>query len=185
MHELISIFDTTSFSSNELELILKKITTKHLTNKTDCQRLPVSSTIKTEKTIERLLDETYHSQAKVLAIELQAEKNRVFELTKLNGQMSNTIRQLQQPNNNNLAPYQQTILHYQMQIKRITDDNAYLVHQLHAYSVMPASINELKQQQIILNEQLRQLTIRNSNLEKEIADGQRATKHAADIYRKG
>lgn len=98
--------------------------------------------------------------------------------------MDNTIRQLQQ-SNNNMIPYQQTILTYQMQIKRITDDNARLIHQLHAYSLMPATINELKQQQVILNDQLRQLTIRNSNLEQEIADGERATKHAAEIYKKG
>jgi SMC interacting uncharacterized protein involved in chromosome segregation len=98
--------------------------------------------------------------------------------------MDNTIRQLQQPNNN-MLPYQQTILSYQMQIRRVTDENARLVHQLHAYSIMPASINELKQQQIILNEQLRQIMFKNSNLEKEIADGERATKHAAEIYKKG
>jgi len=96
--------------------------------------------------------------------------------------MDSTIRQLQQPNNN-MLPYQQTILSYQMQIRRLTDDNARLVHQLRACSIMPATINELKQQQIILNEQLKQITIRNTNLEKEIADGERATKHAAEIYK--
>jgi len=99
--------------------------------------------------------------------------------------MDNTIRQLQQQPNNNMLSYQQTILSYQMQIRRVTDENARLAHQLHAYSIMPASINELKQQQIILNEQLRQIIIKNNNLEKEIADGERATKHAAEIYKKG
>jgi uncharacterized protein YoxC len=97
--------------------------------------------------------------------------------------MDNSLRQLQQPNNH-IAPYQQTILHYQMQIRRVTDENARLAHQLHAYSTMPASIHELKQQQNILNEQLTQLTIKNNNFEKEISDGQRASKHAAEIYKK-
>jgi len=103
----------------------------------------------------------------------------------MNAEMDNTIRQLQQQPNNNMLSYQQTILSYQMQIRRVTDENARLAHQLHAYSIMPASINELKQQQIILNEQLRQIIIKNNNLEKEIADGERATKHAAEIYKKG
>jgi septal ring factor EnvC (AmiA/AmiB activator) len=98
--------------------------------------------------------------------------------------MDNTIRQLQQSNNNNMIPYQQTILHYQMQMRQLTDENNRLMQQLHVYSTMPASINELKQQHNILNEQLRQITMRNSYLEKEIADGQQATKHAAEIYKK-
>jgi hypothetical protein len=98
--------------------------------------------------------------------------------------MEQTIRQLQQPNNN-MITYQQTILHYQMQIRRMTDENTRLAHQLHIYSIMPASINELKQQQIILNEQLRQITMRNNHLEKEISDGQQASKQAAEIYQKG
>lgn len=84
-----------------------------------------------------------------------------------------------------MLPYQQAILSYQMQIKRVQDDNARLAHQLHAYSVMPTSINEFKQQEVILNEQLRHLTTRNSNLEQEIADGEQAGKHAAEIYKKG
>jgi hypothetical protein len=107
-----------------------------------------------------------------------------LELTKTNAEMDTTIRQLQQPNNN-MLPYQQTILSYQMQIRRVTDENARLVHQLHAFSIMPASINELKQQQHILNEQLRQLTFRNNTLEQEVSDGDRASKHAAEIYKKG
>jgi hypothetical protein len=181
LDELVSLFDTVSFSSEDLELILNKITTKQLINKQDWQRL---LSTKNDKTIERLLDEAYRSQAKILAIELQTEKNRVLELTKSNTEMDNTIRQLQQPNNN-MVPYQQTILTYQMQLRRLTDENARLAHQLHAYSMMPASINELKQQQHILNEQMRQLTIRNSALEKEVADGERASKHAAEIYKKG
>ncbi len=182
LDELVSIFDTTSFSTDELQLILNKITTKHLSNKQDRQRL--LTTTKNEKTIERILDETSRSQAKILAIELQTEKNRVLELTKINAEMDSTIRQLQQPNNN-MLPYQQTILSYQMQIRRLTDDNARLVHQLRACSIMPATINELKQRQIILNEQLKQITIRNNNLEKEIADGERASKNAAEIYKRG
>ena len=46
-------------------------------------------------------------------------------------------------------------------------------------------INELRQQQHILDEQLRQITMRNGSLEKEIADGERARKNAAEIYKKG
>ncbi len=149
-------------------------------NKQDRQHL-LSKT--NEKTIERILDETYRSQAKILAIELQTEKNRVLELSKVNSDMDTTIRQLQQ--SNNMIPYQQTILSYHMQIRRLTDENARLAHQLHVYSTMPVSINELKQQQIILNEQLRQITMKNSSLEKEIDDGERASKHAAEIYKKG
>ncbi len=183
LDEVVSLFDTTSFSSDDLELILNKITTKYRLNKQDWQRL-VSTNTKNETTIERILDEAYRSQAKILAIELQTEKNRVLELAKVNADMDQTIRQLQQ-SNHQMVPYQQTILSYQMQIRRQTDENARLVHQLHAYSIMPASINELKQQQMILNEQLRQLAIKNSNLEHEIADGERASKHAAQIYKKG
>lgn len=131
-----------------------------------------------------LLDETYRSEAKILAVELQTEKNRVYELSKINADLDVAIRQLQQPNPN-IPSYQQTILHYQMHIKRLTDDNTRLVHQLHAYSIMPASINELKQQHVILNEQLRQINMRNNNLEKEISDGERARRQQAEIYQKG
>ncbi len=184
LDELISIFDTTSFSSDELELILNKIATKHILDKSDFQRL-ISST-KNDKTLERILEETYRSQAKIYAIELQTEKNRVLELTKSNADMENTIRQLQQQHQpTNMMQYQQMILPFQIQLRRLADENARLQHQLHAYSMMPATLNELKQQQHILNEQIRQMTIKNSALENEVADSERASKHAAEIYKKG
>jgi len=186
LDELISIFDTTSFSSDELELILNKIATRHILDKSDFQRL-ISST-KNEKTLERILEETYRSQAKIYAIELQTEKNRVLELTKSNADMENTIRQLQQQQQHqptNMMQYQQMILPFQIQLRRLADENARLQHQLHAYSMMPATLNELKQQQHILNEQIRQMTIKNSALENEVADSERASKHAAEIYKKG
>jgi SMC interacting uncharacterized protein involved in chromosome segregation len=99
--------------------------------------------------------------------------------------MENTIRQFQQQQPNNMVQYQQMILPYQMQLQRLADENTRLQHQLHAYSMMPATINELKQQQHILNEQIRQMSIRNSALENEVADSERASKHAAEIYKKG
>jgi len=182
LDELISIFDTTSFSSDELELILNKIAAKHILDKHDLQRF-ISST-KNDKTLERILDENYRSQAKILAIELQSEKNRVLELTKSNADMENTIRQLQQQPNSTIQ-YQQMFLSFQIQLRRLTDENTRLQHQLHAYSMLPATLNELKQQQHILNEQIRQMTIRNSALENEVADSERASQHAAEIYKKG
>ncbi|CAF0938633.1 unnamed protein product [Rotaria sordida] len=182
LDKLVSIFDNVSFSSDEIELILKKLNTKQLFNKQDWENLLLKKTTN-DKTIERILEETYHSQAKILALELQIEKNHVFELTKTNIDMNNAIKHLQQTNHN-MAPYQQTILSYQMQLKRLTDENTHLAHQLHTYAMMPGTINELKQQQHILDEQLRQISIRNSSLEKEIADGERARKHAAEIYQK-
>ncbi|CAF3393306.1 unnamed protein product [Rotaria socialis] len=185
LDELISIFDTIAFSSEELQIILNKIATKHITDKHDLQRLIASA--KHDKTFERILDDTYRSQAKILAIELQAEKSRVLELTQSNADLENTIRQFQQQQHqqpNNMAQYEQMILPYQIQFRRLADENAHLQHQLHAYSMLPATINELKQQQHILNEQLRQLTIRNSALENEAAESERASKRAAEIYKK-
>jgi SMC interacting uncharacterized protein involved in chromosome segregation len=99
--------------------------------------------------------------------------------------MENTIRQFQQQQPSNMAQYQQMILPYQMQLRRLADENARLQHQLHAYSMFPATLNELKQQQQVLNEQIRQMTLRNSALENEVADSERASKHAAEIYKKG
>ncbi len=187
LDELISIFDTTSFSSDELELILNKIATKHILDKHDLPRL-ISST-KTDKTLERILEETFHSQAKILAIELQSEKNRVLDLTRSNADMENAIRQLQQQQQqqqpNNMFQYQQMVLSYQVQLRRLADENARLQHQLHAYSMMPAALNELKQQQHILNEQIRQMEIKNNALENQAAESERASKHAAEIYKKG
>ncbi|CAF3748739.1 unnamed protein product [Rotaria magnacalcarata] len=182
LDKLVSVFDNVSFSSEQLELILKKLTAKQFSNRQDWQHLP-STKAKNDKTIERIFEEMYHSQAKILAIELQIEKSRVLELTKTNVEMTNTIKHFQQPNEN-MAPYQQTIVSYQMQLRGLTDENARLLHQLHVYSMMPNSINELKQQQNILDEQLRQISNRNSSLEKEISDGERARKHAAEIYKK-
>jgi len=182
LDELVSIFDTTSFSSDQLELILNKIAAKHILDKHDLQRF-ISST-KNDKTLERILDENYRSQAKILAIELQSEKNRVLELTKSNADMENTIRQLQQQPNSTIQ-YQQMFLSFQIQLRRLTEENTRLQHQLHAYSMLPATLNELKQQQHILNEQIRQMTIRNSALENEVADSERASQHAAEIYKKG
>jgi hypothetical protein len=60
-----------------------------------------------------------------------------------------------------------------------------LLHQLHTFAMMPGSINELKQQEQVLTEQIRQMNMRNSCLEQEIADGERASKQAAGIYQKG
>ena len=183
LDELISIFDTISFSSNEIELLLSKIATKHNLDKHDLQRLIATS--KTDKTLGRILDETYRSQAKILAIELQTEKNRMLELVKSNADMENTIRQLLQQQPNNIAQYQQIILPYQMNLRRLADENARLQHQLNAYAMMPATLNELKQQQHVLTEQIRQMNLRNSALENEVAESERASKHAAEIYKKG
>ncbi len=185
LDELIAIFDTISFSSEELELILNKIATKHILDKHDLQRL--ISTTKSDKTFERIIDETYRSQAKILAIELQTEKNRTLELTRSNADMENTIRQLlqQQQQPNTMIQHQQMMLSYQMNFRRLADENAQLKHQLNAYAMMPATLNELKQQHMILNEQVRQMTIRNSALENEAAKSEQASKHAAEIYKKG
>ncbi|CAF1167791.1 unnamed protein product [Adineta ricciae] len=181
LDELMSILDTAAFSSDELDLILTKIASRHNSTKADIQRL--LSVTKSEKTLERILDETYRSQAKILAIELQTEKTRVFELTKSNGEMENTIRQLQQQPTN-VVQYQQMILSYQMQIQRLADENARLQQQLHAYSMLPAAINDMKQQQHILTEKIRQMTIKNTALQNEVAENERASKHAAEIYKK-
>ncbi len=183
LDELISIFDTTSFLPDELELILNKIATKHILDKHDLQRLV--NTTKTDKSFERIIDETYRSQAKILAIELQTEKNRTLELTKSNADMENTIRQLLAQQPNAMIQYQQAILPFQMHIRRFVDENNRLNHQLHAYAMMPATLNELKQQNIVLSEQIRQMTIRNSALENEVAESVRASKHAAEVYKKG
>lgn len=178
LNKLVSIFDNASFSPEELELIFKKLINKQAANRL----LPTK--MKNEKTIERILEEKYHSQVKILAIELQMEKNRVLELTKSNVELNHTIKHFQQTNDA-MAPYQQTVSSYQMQLKRLTDENARLVHQLHAYSMMPNTITELRQQQQLLDEQIRQISMRNSTLEQEIADGERAKKQAAEIYKKG
>lgn len=183
LDELVSIFDTIAFSSDELQIILNKIASRHLADKHDLQRFLTST--KSDKTLERILDETYRSQAKILAIELQAEKSRVLELTKSNADMENTIRQLHQQQPNNTIQYDQMLVTYQIQLRRLAEENSRLQHQLHAYSLMPATMNELKQQQHMLNEQIRQMTIRNSALENEAAESERASKHAAEIYKKG
>jgi hypothetical protein len=98
--------------------------------------------------------------------------------------MENTIRQIQQQPTS-MVQYQQMILPYQMQLRRLADENARLQHQLHAYSMMPVTLNELRQQQHVLNEQIRQMTIKTSALENEVAESERASKHAAEIYKKG
>lgn len=103
--------------------------------------------------------------------------------------MENTIRQIQQQQQqqqpNNMVQLQQMILQFQMQIRRLADENARLQHQLHGYTMLCPQLNELKQQQQILNEQIRQMTIRNSALENEVAESERGSKHAAEIYKKG
>lgn len=180
----MALFDNVSFSTSELELLISKIATKHILNKQEVTRL-LSST-KTDPSIEQILDDTYLSQVKILAIELQAEKNRVSELTKVNADLDQTVRQYQQQQGQpNLVQYQQAFVSYQMQLKQLADENLRLRHQLNAYSMMGATLNELKQQHQHLSEQLRQLTVRNSALENEAAESERASKHAAEIYKKG
>lgn len=181
-NDLISLFDNVTFSTSELELLISKIATKHILNKQEVTRLLSSN--KSDKTIERILDDTYLSQVKILAIELQTEKNRVLELTKTNADLDQTVRQLQQQGTPNLVQYQQAILSYQIQWRQLYDENVRLKHQLNAYSMMPTTLNECKQQNQMLTEQLRQLTVRNSALENEAAESERASKHAAEIYKK-
>ena len=184
LDDLISIFDTTSFSSDELDIILNKIASTHILNQQDLQRL--KATTKNEKIFERIRDETYRSQAKILAIELQTEKTRILELTKSNAEMENTIRQLQQQvMPNAMFNYQQMILPYQLNLRRLAEENLRLQHQLNAYAMMPATLNELKQQEQGLHEQIRQMSIRTNALENEVAESERASKHAAEIYKKG
>ena len=185
LDDLLSIFDNASFSSDELELLISKIATKHILNKQDIHRM--LSNAKSEMSLERILDETYLSQVKILAIELKSEKNRVLELAKSNAEMDHTIRQLQQQQQTipSIPQYQQMIMQHQMQLRRMADENARLQHQLHSYAMLPASINELRQQHQILGEQFRQLSLRNGALENEAAESERASKHAAEIYKKG
>ena len=191
LDELISIFDSTSFSSKELELILDKVASTHILNEHDLQRL--KATTKNEKIFERIRDETYRSQAKILAIELQTEKNRILELTKSNAEMENTIRQFQQQHqqppppamSNAMFHQQQMILGFQINLRRLVDENHRLQHQLNAYAMMPATLNELKQQEQVLQEQIRQMSIRTTALENEVAKSEQASKHAAEIYKKG
>lgn len=185
LDELISIFDTTSFSSDEVDIILDKIASKRILNPQDLQRL--KATTKNEKIFERIRDETYRSQAKILAIELQAEKTRLLELTKSNAEMENTIRQLQQqqPMPNAMFNYQQMIVNYQVHLRRLAQENHRLQHQLNGYAMVPAALNELKQQEQGLHEQIRQMSIRTVALENEVAESERASKHAAEIYKKG
>lgn len=173
------------FSSDELELLISKITTKHILNNQDIHRM--LSNAKSEMSLERILDETYLSQVKILAIELKSEKNRVLELAKCNAEMDHTIRQLQQQQQTipSIPQYQQMIMQHQMQLRRMADENARLQHQLHSYAMLPASINEVRQQHQILGEQFRQLSLRNAALENEAAESERASKHAAEIYKKG
>ena len=182
LDELISVFDRVSFSSDDLELILNKIAAKHILNRQEFQRL-LSST-KTEKSIERILDETHRSQVKILAVELQSERNRVLELTQTNADMEKLIRQLQQQSQS-FVHYQQAIVQHRMQLARLMDENARLKHQLQACPALVHSLNELKQQHDILNEELDKLSVRNSALENEAVDSERASKHAAEVYKKG
>lgn len=186
-NDLVALFDNVPFSTSELELLISKIATKHILNKQEVNRL-LSST-KDDKAVERILDETYLSQVKILAIELQAEKNRVQELTKSNSDLDQTIRQLQQQQQQqggpNYAQYHQMIVSYQIQLRQLAEENARLRHQLSAYMMMPTTLNELKQQNQTLTEQLRQLTVRNSALENEAKESEQASKHAAEIYKKG
>ena len=145
------------------------------------------SSAKSEMSLERILDETYLSQVKILAIELKSEKNRVLELAKSNAELDHTIRQMQQQQQptHSVPQFQQMFLQFQMQLRRMADENGRLQQQLQAYAMLPASINELKQQHLILSEQLRQLSLRNSALENEAVESERASKHAAEIYKKG
>ena len=99
--------------------------------------------------------------------------------------MENTIRQLVHQQPHTMAQYQQIILPYQMNLRRLADENTRLQHQLNAYAMMPATLNELRQQQLVLNEQIRQMNLRNSALENEVAETERASKHAAEVYKKG
>ena len=185
LDDLLSIFDNASFSPDELELLISKIATKHILNKQDIHRM--LSNAKSEMSLERILDETYLSQVKILAIELKSEKNRVLELAKSNAEMDHAIRQLQQQQQTipSVPQCQQMIMQHQMQLRRMSDENARLQHQLHSYAMLPASINELRQQHQILGEQFRQLSLRNAALENEAAESERASKHAAEIYKKG
>lgn len=185
---LVSALDADTFTTDQLELLLSKVISKHCFHPADRQDL--LTTRKNEIMLERLIDENNRNHVKMLAMELQSEKNRVSDLSQTNAELEQRLRELQHYSQQQYVPpesllrYQQAINSYQLQLKRITDENNQLMHQLHAYSMIPASINELKQQNQIVEEQIRQMSLRNSILEKEIADGERASKNAADIYRK-
>ena len=187
--QLLSVFETNSFTSDELQLLLNKATSKHPFNRPDWQRFSSPTKNNHEKIIERLIDENNRHQLKLLAIELQTEQARARELAKTNAELDQTMRQLQQQQQQQPSPgviqFQQTVHSYQIQSKRLAEENSQLVHQLNACGMMPNTLNDLKQQQQVLLEQIRQMELKNATLDQEISDGERASKNAAEIYKKG
>lgn len=100
--------------------------------------------------------------------------------------METTIRQLQQQvMPNAMFNYQQMLLPYQLNLRRLAEENLRLQHQLNAYAMLPATLNELKQQEQGLHEQIRQMSIRTNALENEVGESERASRRAAEVYKKG
>ena len=145
--QLLSILDKNSLSSDELKFLLNKAMTKQSLENDNQQQCFVSPTTKNDKLIERLINENNRNQVKLLSLELQNEKTRVYELIKKNGEMEHSIQHLQSQQPNGIqVQYQQTVTSYQIELKRLSDENNQVMHQLHLYSMMPTTMNELKQQ---------------------------------------
>ncbi|CAF0838966.1 unnamed protein product [Adineta ricciae] len=182
--ELMCALDAYPLSTDELDIIMQKIANKQLLVKQDWSKLQLGQKIDPKSHIGQVMDESAKAYAddmktnsmkrvKELTDELNAEKRRNHDLLKektdkerenqiLHAQLD-SVSHKSTPSQGATQPQQQKLQTLEMQVKRLTEENAQLQQQLTTTNT--GDSNNLKFQ--LLSEQVKKLSMDNANWEKK------------------
>jgi hypothetical protein len=187
--ELMSALDAFPLSTDELDIIMHKIANKQSVIKQDWAKLQHGQKVDPQAHIGQILDESaraYEEDMKNNAmkriIELTDERNndkrRIAELVKETNEKDNNLQVLRVQLNSVQHPQQQ-LQSYQVEFKRLTEENMQLKQRLSQQHQQLSSLNlthnnnnnnndSTNVQVRVLTEQIKKLSVDNGNLEKQL-----------------
>jgi hypothetical protein len=199
--ELMSALDAFPLSTDELDIIMHKIANKQSVIKQDWNKLQHGQKVDPQAHIGQVLDESARAyeddmknnsmkRIKELTDELNTEKRRNNDLLKDKSDKEREIQILHAQLDSVLHKHESTpsVVHPQqklqtleLQLKRITEENIHLNHQLSQQQQQFAAPNpgdSSNMQVHVLSEQIKKLSVDNANLEKKAHSNELLAKEA-------
>jgi hypothetical protein len=198
--ELMSALDAFPLSTDELDIIMHKIANKQSVIKQDWSKLQHGQKVDPQAHIGQVLDESaraYEADMKTNAMKLIKEltdersndKHRINELMKETNEKDLNIQVLHAQLNSRQHPQQQ-IQSYQVEFKRLSEENMQLKQQQHFQQQQLSSLNFMNNngdstniQVRVLSDQIKKLSVDNGNLEKQLKSKDLLIKEKEDLLR--
>ncbi|CAM4764718.1 unnamed protein product [Rotaria magnacalcarata] len=199
--ELMSALDAFPLSTDELDIIMHKIANKQSVLRQDWSKLTQGKKVDPQAHIGQVMDESakaYEDEIKTNAMkrikeltdELNEEKHRSNVLLKEKTEREREIQMLHvqldsvqhKHESTNVHPQQrQQIQTIELQVKRLTEENIHLNHQLTQQISTPKLIQtgDSSNLQIqVLSDQIKKLSVDNGHLEKKVKSNELLAKEA-------